>query len=61
MDLLHINIFYQDLVDYLSNLTVQMFSLIQSLLLLIFCMDTMEALATLNYVLFYFHLYSHQD
>ena len=34
---------------------------IQNLLLLVFCMDDVEYTATLNYVLFYFHLHNHQN
>ena len=59
MDLLHIDIFYQYLVGYLSNLIVHLFFLIQNLLLLIFCMDDLEYMVTVSYVLFYFHYCNH--
>ena len=42
MDLLHINIFYQYLVDGLLNLITHLFFLIQNLQLLIFFMDDLE-------------------
>ena len=55
MDLLHINMFYQCLDDYLLNLRMHLFFQIQNLQLLIFCMDDLEYMVTLNYVLFCFH------
>ena len=60
MDLLLINVFYQYLVDFLLNLIMHLFFLIQNLILLLFCMGDLEYMPTLDYVLFYFHLYNHQ-
>ena len=59
MGLLHIDIFYKYLVEYLLNLKMHLFFLIQNLLLLIFCMDDLEYMVTLSYVLFYFHYGNH--
>ena len=59
MVLLHTNIFYQYLVNYLSNSIMHLFFLIQNLLLLIFCMNdllsislshTLKALVPYRYV-----------
>ena len=61
MDPLHINIFHQYLADYSLNLTMHLFSLIQSLLLLIFCIDDLEYMAAFDYVLTYFHLHNRQN
>ena len=60
MDLLHINIFYQYLDDYLLNL-MHLFFQIQNLQLLIFCVDDLVYMVTLNCVLFYFHQYNYQN
>ena len=50
--LLHSNIFYQYLVDYLLNLLMHLFFLIQNLLLLIICVDDLEYM--LLWIMFYF-------
>ena len=60
-DLLHTNIFYRYLTDYLLNLITQLLFQIQNLLLLVFCTDELEYTATLNYVRFCFHLHNHQN
>ena len=54
MDLLHTNIFDQDLADCLLNLITHLFFQIQNLLLLAFYMDDLEYTLTLNYVMFFF-------
>ena len=53
--LLDVNVFYQYVADYLLNLIMHLFFQIQNLQLLIFCMDDLEYMATMNYALFYFH------
>ena len=59
INLLHINIFYQYLADCLLNSNMHLFSLIQSLLLLIFYMDDVEYIAFwVIFVLFSFVLSS---
>ena len=55
-DLLHIDKFYQYLVDDLLNLITHLCVLIQKLQLLIFCMDDLEYVAILDYVLFFFFI-----
>ena len=54
-----IQIYYQYLADYLLNLIMHLFFQVQNLLFLIFCMDDMEYMTTLNSALFYFHLNNH--
>ena len=61
MDLLHTDIFYQYLAGCLLNSIVHLLFQIQSLLLLVFCMDDLEYMATLNYIAFYFHSHNHQN
>ena len=41
--------------------SMHLFFQIQKLLLLVFCMDDLEYMATLNYILFCFHLHDHQN
>ena len=60
-DLFHINIFYQYLGDSMLDLIMHWFFLINNLLLLVFCMDDLEFMATLGCVPFYFHLCNHQN
>ena len=62
MDLAHINTFYQYFVEGLLNLIRHLFFLIQNLQLLIFYMDDIKYMVTLDYfLLFYFHLPHHQN
>ena len=60
-DVLHTNIIYQYLADYLLNSIMHLFFQIQNLLLLVFYMDDLEYMVTLSDVLFCFHLYNHQN
>ena len=60
VDLLHRNIFYQYLAGFLLNLKLHLFFQTLSLLLLVFCMDDLEYMAPLNYVVFCFHSRNHQ-
>ena len=55
MDLLHINIFYQDLTGCLLDWIMHLFFQIQNLQLLVFCMDDVKYMATLNYFLPFLH------
>ena len=56
MDLLHRNIFDQCLVGFLLKLIIHLFFQILSLLLLIFCMNDLEYMASFYHVLFYFNV-----
>ena len=57
MDLLHKNIFHQYLADYLPNLIMHVFFQIQNLKLLIFSIDDMSYMATLNYAVLFSLVY----
>ena len=56
MDPLHINIFYQYLVDCLLSFIIHLLFLIHNLKLLIFYMDDLEYMATLNYIHYIYEL-----
>ena len=56
----HINKSCKYLFDVILDLIMHLFFLIQNLQLLVFCIDDLEYMAILNYVLHCFHLEYHQ-